>query len=289
MELRADDLAAYIRRIAPGRPDALDRLRAAVERGDRDLANTRVAHDESGELSAALHLNVAGPTTLILAGPFFGEDDVVASLLPEVLERADELGATIVRTRPRAAQLGPRYRAALLANGFRELGERVEFKTPVADLPLDDGTPLTWRDLDEAGRDLAAEMLARVAVGDPHSDPENEDPHEAIADWLGAPALTHGPDCLQIGYRDGAPVAFVCAQVRPDTGWARVTYMGVAPEARGQGLGAWVHKHGFRMLLDQGGKLYHSGTSTANAAMLRLFETHGCVEVDRMFEFERRV
>lgn len=289
MELRSEDLAAYIRLIAPDRPEALDRLRAAVERGDRVLANTRVARDESGELRAALHLAVAGPTTVILVGPFLGEDEAAAALLPEALERAGELGATIVRTRPRAAQLGPLYRAALLANGFKEQGQRVEFKTPVDQLPLDDGTPLSWRGLDEAGRDVAAEMLARVAVGDPHSDPENEDPHEAIADWLGAPALTHGPECVQVGYRDGAPVAFVCAQVRPDTGWARVSYLGVVPEARGQGLGAWVHRRGFRMLRDQGGKLYHGGTSTANAGMLRLFEKHGCVESDRMFQFERRV
>jgi GNAT superfamily N-acetyltransferase len=64
--------------------------------------------------------------------------------------------------------------------------------------------------------------------------------------------------------------------------------MGVVPEARGRGLGTWVHRHGFRMLRDQGGKLYHGGTAAVNAPMLRLFRAHGCKEAARMVEFEWR-
>jgi hypothetical protein len=42
------------------------------------------------------------------------------------------------------------------------------------------------------------------------------------------------------------------------------------------------------MIRDQGGTLYHGGTATDNAGMLRLFEVHGCVEAERMLEFECR-
>jgi len=280
VELRADDLAAYARLAAPDRPDAVDRMRGEFERGERRFADVFVARALGGELTAALRAAPAGPATVVLAGPF-GDDDAAARLVPEALARARELGARLVRIRPRAAQLGPRFRAALLGHGFRELGERIEFKTPVAELPLDDG-----RTLAEVGGDAAAEMLARAAAGDPRGDDENDDPRAAIAEFLGAPALTHGPDCVQVGYLDGRPVAFVCAQVQPTDGWARITYMGVVPEERGRGLGAWVHRRGFRILRDQGGQLYHGGTAAANAPMLRLFRAHKCRETERMFEFE---
>jgi GNAT superfamily N-acetyltransferase len=284
VELRAQDLAAYVRLVAPDKPEALDRLRAEVERGERRLADTRVVRSATGEIEAALRLSAAGRTTVVLAGPF-GEDGAAAGLVPEALARARELGARLVRIRPRVPQLGPLFCDALLAHGFKELGQRIEFKTPLAELPLDDGTPLEWR---EAGRDLAARMLARVAEGDPRGDDENDDPVVAITEFLAAPALTRGPGCLQVGFLDGKPVAFVCAQVQPSDGWARITYMGVVPEARGRGLGTWVHRRGFRMLRDQGGKLYHGGTAAANAPMLRLFRAHGCRESDRMLEFEWR-
>jgi len=285
VELRPEDLAAYVRRVAPDRPDALDRIRASVARGERDLANTRVARDAAGGIAAALHVFPFGPVATLLV-PFPGEDEALSGLVPEALRRARELGASLVRFRPR--EVGARLRAALEEHGFRELGERIEFKTPVEELPLDDGTPLLWRTVAEVGRDAAAETLARVAEGDPHGDNESDEPHEAIAEFLGHPRLTHGPECVQVGYLDGRPVAFVCAQVDPKDGWARVSYMGVAPEVRGRGLGAWVHRRGFRMLRGQGGRHYHGGTSTRNAPMLRLFRAHGCRETGRMHELEWR-
>lgn len=128
--------------------------------------------------------------------------------------------------------------------------------------------------------------LLEVAAGDPHSRDEQEDPRDALADWLSAPGLTSGPACVQIGYLDDRAVAFVCAQVSPEDGWSRITYMGLVPDARGRGLGTWVHRRGFRMLREQGGKLYHGGTAAANTGMLRLFREHGCKEVVRMLEYE---
>jgi GNAT superfamily N-acetyltransferase len=260
VELGPPDLVEYARLAAPDRPQVLERLRAAAERGERDLRNTRIFRDASGALAAALHLVPMG-SSVTLVVPFAGEDGALAALVPEALARARELGCRMVSFRPNVGVLGPRFRAALLESGFSELGQRIEFKTPLDALPLDDGTPLSWR---AVGREEAAAMLARVAEGDPRGDEKNDDPHTAIEEFFSNPRLTRGPD------------------------WARITYMGVAPEARGKGLGAWVHKHGFRMLREQGGKLYHGGTSTANAPMLRLFRTHGCRETDRMYEFEWR-
>ena len=161
----------------------------------------------------------------------------------------------------------PGARVALVAHG----GVLDSLFRYVANLPLDDGTPLRWRDLAEVGEARAAAMLKEVAVGDPHSSDENEDPRAALAEWLGAPKLTNGPGCLQVGFLEDRAVAFVCAQVSPEDGWSRITYLGIVPELR-----------------EQGGKLYHGGTGTANAGMMRLFHKHGCEEVARMFDYEWR-
>jgi len=294
VQLHEADLEAFARLAAPDLPEKrragqIARLRDAVAKGERRLADTRLAKSAAGTLRAALRLAPVGGDTLMLAGPFVADandDAAAAGLVVEVMQRARDLGAQIIRARPDAKRAGPLYRAALLEHGFADLGERVEFKAPVAGLPLDDGTPLHWRDLTDVGEAQAAAMLQEVVVGDPHSCDENENPRAALAEWLGAPGLTNGPGCVQVGFLEDRAVAFVCAQVSPKDGWSRITYLGIVPDLRARGLGTWVHRRGFRMLREQGGKLYHGGTATANAGMLRLFRRHGCEEVMRMFEFE---
>jgi len=294
VELHEADLEAYLRLAAQGaseerRAERLARLREAVEKGERRLADMRVARGPAGDLRAALRLASVGGNALMLAGPFLADadaDGLAAELVAEAMVRGRELGARLIRSRPDEDKAGPLYRAALIEHGFVALGTRIEFKTPVAGLPLDEGTPLLWRDLDEVGEERAAQMLREVAVGDPHSDDENEDPRTALAEWLDAPGLTSGAGCVQVGFLEDRAVAFVCAQVSSKDGWSRVTYMGLVPDLRGRGLGTWVHRRGFCILREQGGKLYHGGTSAANAGMLRLFRKHGCEEVARMLEFE---
>jgi ribosomal protein S18 acetylase RimI-like enzyme len=139
----------------------------------------------------------------------------------------------------------------------------------------------------ETGFDLAADTLLRSSEGDPNSSPD-EDPREAIREFLATPGLTDSPDCVQIGFLGDRPVAFLCAQVEAATGWSRIAYIGVAPEARGQGLGREVHLHGMAMLRHLGGTLYHGGTAADNAPMLALFRSNGCIESSRMQDWEWR-
>jgi GNAT superfamily N-acetyltransferase len=235
------------------------------------------------DLLAAVRLVPLGPQSAVLIGPW-GEDGEAAALVPEAVGRARALDLEAVSHRPQ--KVGPKYRAALEVAGFRDLGERVEYKTPVAELPDDDGSPLAWQDLRKIGIDEAAAVLARAAEGDPTGDAEREDARAALTELLADPLLTDGPECVQVGFEGDRPVAFLCVQIIPKTGWSRISYMGVVPEARGRGLGKWVHRHGFRMIREQGGTLYQGGTSTVNGAMIRLFETHGCQEFERMLDFE---
>lgn len=294
MELTEKDLEDYVRLAAPDAPaerhaQMLARIREAVAQGERRLADTRIVREAAGHLRAAVRLAPAGGQTFFLVTPLRADaaaDADAAALVPEAMERARAHGARIVRCRPDAARVGPHFTAALRAQGFRDLGERVEFKAPVESLPSDEGTPFAWRDLAAVGEERAAAMLQAVAEGDPHSGAEGEDPRAEIADWLSAAELTQGPECVQVGFLEERAVAFVCAQVSPETGWSRIAYLGLVPDLRGRGLGRWVHCRGFRMLKEQGGREYHGGTSTSNAAMLRLFRRHGCAEAYRMLEFE---
>jgi hypothetical protein len=61
------------------------------------------------------------------------------------------------------------------------------------------------------------------------------------------------------------------------------------PEARGQGLGSTVQRHGLSMLRAQGGTEYHGGTSLENRAMRRCFERLGVpvYVVFRQFRWQR--
>jgi len=293
VELTASDVREYARLVAPDdatqQDRIVERLTTAAERGERALADTRIARGPEGGMAAAVVLfpGPGGVARLGVPRPATANaDEAAATLVPEILTRARAKGITGIWSRPAVGAVGPRFRGALAEAGFRDLGERLEFQAQVADLPLDDDSPLAWRTMGETGEDAAVTMLARVAEGDPHGEEEHEQPRQALRRTLGAPALTSGPESVCIGYERDRAIAFVCAQVARSDGWSRIAYMGLVPEARGRRLGRWVHRRGFRMLRDQGGKLYHGGTAADNAAMVRLFRSHGCREFARMHQFE---
>ncbi|MGK5088899.1 GNAT family N-acetyltransferase [Bdellovibrionota bacterium FG-2] len=94
---------------------------------------------------------------------------------------------------------------------------------------------------------------------------------------------------IKIAHIKHQPAALIIAQIESTTGWSRITYMGIMPEFRGQGLGKWVHRKGFNMMRKQGGTLYHGGTVVSNKGMIRLFQNHGCKEYRRMQEWVFKV
>lgn len=171
---------------------------------------------------------------------------------------------------------------------FRKVQERVEYRTPLENLPQETTGPIKWKpipSLEDSELENLVKVLALVATGDPNFNPLNDNLSELKAD-LADPTLSTGRECVHLGFIEGAIAALVIAQVAPKTGWSRITYMGLAPEWRGKGLGKWVHRHGFKMLRDQGGEVYHGGTTTGNLAMIRLFETQGCQMYRRMQEWK---
>ena len=163
--------------------------------------------------------------------------------------------------------------ALLRCHGWEHIGDRVEYKTPVTDLPTQWRGPITWRAMSEIGEDVAADTLDRAGCG-PEWEPE--DTGRAVITRARADHdMTHSPDCVEVGFVDEQPVAVVIAQRELSSGWSTLSFMAVVPERRGEGLGAWVHQRGFEMIRQQGGELYHGGTSAGNTPMIALFERHG--------------
>lgn len=168
---------------------------------------------------------------------------------------------------------------ALEKINFKKKNERIEFKSDLVNLPNDTGTPLLWKALETDGIDLefAGGIMDLCTVGDPNSDPAEKAIHFLKTDLID-PDYQSKPEAIQIGYLNEKPVAFVFAQVDPTSRWSRITYMGLIPEMRKKGLGKWVHRHGFEMMRQQGGKQYFGGTTTDNQLMLATFRAHGCEE-----------
>lgn len=171
--------------------------------------------------------------------------------------------------------------------GFYKKSERIEYQSPVLSLPSNHGSPFVWKtakDLNWGLNEIAA-FFSNVVKDALDVDP-NEKVEDFIQDFLNPSDLTSGLDCIAIGFIDGLACAATVAQVQKESGWARISYMGLIPEYRGRGLGKWVHRQGFEMMKNQGGQSYHGGTLTNNLSMRKLFESHGCLVTSEMEEWE---
>lgn len=173
---------------------------------------------------------------------------------------------------------GIRDIACLQKAGFRQKYHRSEFKRLISQLPVDMETPFSWRsipDLSDTSLEYFAMLMSRASEGDPDFDPK-DDALECIKGYLQENKLTCDTECFHIGSINGEDSAILIAQINKQSGWSRITYMGLLPRHRGKGLGKWVHRHGFAMIKKQGGIYYQGGTLSNNSPMIRLFEMHGC-------------
>lgn len=281
MRLTPTHVPAYLELLRPSRDaeDAAERAQRVLARLQEDETLTRrvhIAQDDDG-VAAAFG---AHPWLPHMWQALVGWRPDAADTLPALTVSWVEDLLTLpsppdaLLARVAVERLTPAHIDALTRAGWSQEGGRVEFKTPVQELPEESGTPLVWRDLEEVGLEEAARVFALAGEGPDWED--DDDPHELIEGYLEEEGMTNTPDCVQVGYLDDAAVGFVVAQTESASGWCTLPFMGVVIEHRGKGLGQWIHRHGFAMLRGQGGELYHGGTSAENAAMLRLFERHGC-------------
>ncbi len=261
----------------------LKRLQKSFASGQRFFADTFIMDDPLGNVIACLRLVPLGEklyilSELITARGISNEQRVSATqLIFEAVERAHRLVARQLFTRINMTVFFNEYGLALARAGFRKLGERVEYRAEIVNLPDDIGTPFTWRNMEEVGLETTVTLFRRVSEEATDYDPD-DNPEVLLRTYLSEPDLTTGHDCVHIGYLGSEPVALVIAQVSPEDGWSRITYMGLISSMRNKGLGKWVHRHGFTMMRSQGGLVYHGGCTVQNSAMKQLFIDHHCLE-----------
>lgn len=193
----------------------------------------------------------------------------------------EEKGAEQIRCRVRKNYDYEKIITILEILNFQKQSNRVEFQQQIDLLPRIEGSPIVWKTIKDLlwSADKLKQFLFEVIKDSFH---ESENIDEFIADWFIHEELTCGLDCISIGFIKEEPCSLVVAQVEKSSGWSRLSYMGILPQFRNKGYGKWVHRHGFSMMRDQGGVLYHGGTHLENEAMVKLFEQHGCKKVWEM-------
>lgn len=203
--------------------------------------------------------------------------EVWKGLFAQAKAAAIEFGAEMIGTRLRKEYEADMLRSILTEIGLKKISERVEYQCDISSLPDEAGSPLQWKTAKELGWDKRkiAQFTADITKDALDIDPD-EKPEDFVQDWLQHEEFTSGPACIAVGFFNGNPCTLVVAQINKETGWSRLSYMGIISEYRGKGLGKWVHRHGFTMMKAQGGKLYHGGTHGENLPMRKLFESHGC-------------
>lgn len=273
--------------------------------GDKQLntPESLAASLDDGRLIRFLEYRGERPSAIAVIENFFADFYVLglvlspdlpgagAVVLRESIEEAKARGGAMMAIRVVEDSAAPPLNRLLSDAGFRLKNTRVEYRAPIAELPDETGSPIRWEplpDLSETSIACAGDLLERTGEGDPDFG-EDDDGAKLIRGYLEDPVLTHDRNCIHVGYLGEEIFGIVIAQVNPQTKWARLTYMGMLPQFRGRGLGRWVHRHGFAMLREQGGGLYHGGTLDNNVAMNALFRRHGCQEYRRMKEWELRL
>jgi GNAT superfamily N-acetyltransferase len=203
--------------------------------------------------------------------------EIWKNLFAQAKAAAISFGAETIGARLRKEYEAEMFRSILAETGLKKISERVEYQCDISLLLDDSGSPLQWKTAKELNWDTKkiAQFTGDITKEALDVDPD-EKPEDFVQDWLHHDEFTSGADCIAVGFLDGIPCALVVAQINKETGWSRLSYMGIIPEFRGKKLGKWVHRHGFQMMKAQGGKLYHGGTHGENLPMKKLFESHGC-------------
>ncbi|WP_409273583.1 GNAT family N-acetyltransferase [Neobacillus sp. SCS-31] len=184
----------------------------------------------------------------------------------------ERIGVTLLRGNPGAEILGN----LLLVKGFEHFSSKVDVYKDLKS-NKDPVEKVMWRSLDcpeltesefkeywEQAMRFSANQASTLSM-DQHLASVRA---ELGAEWRGA---------CRVFYIEGKAVGVGIPHIEPGMpGEGRLFYFGILPEARGRGLGSFLHKQALSMLKDIGADYYVGSTHMANVAMQRVFERNGC-------------
>jgi len=179
-----------------------------------------------------------------------------------------------------------RRQALLRALGFEALTTLVYYERsatyPWIDPPAD---RVTWRSWDESERSAFERVIAESYV-DSNDCPELTGVRP-IADVLAShrAAGVFNPQHWQLACNAGEPVACILLAQTPLDSILEIVYVGVAPSARRQGIGAVLMQRAMDLARRCGARRVTVVVDERNAAARRLYESFAFVEVARRAAF----
>jgi RimJ/RimL family protein N-acetyltransferase len=265
-------------------PDFRPEAYLVAERGDRIVGK--------------LEMLISEPHEVVLDSPVVvpGEDvsAVVGALLARGLETANRLGLervwVILHTRlPYLDELLP----AMPGLGFLFRWKKCVFSLDPRELPaLPPGPPilgLAYRSMSGPEDKDAREIVARVLRAPVNFDDRRGDHRDLLAETAVETRAngTYRPERWEIALESGRSVGFVFpGWVDARVGAAGNLYVGVAPEARGRGVGLHLQHRGLSTMKREGAKRFVSSTDYENVAMRRILVKLGFRETGVQHYFE---
>lgn len=159
--------------------------------------------------------------------------------------------------------------------GFHDEFDEICVERSLVDVDVDGLDPFEYRALSELGRERLVAEMTRCAL-DPGFDASAE-----VEEIIHAAGPHLDSDLWTVVYHEGHKIGVLLLQRLPDQpGRGAILFMGLAPEARGRGLGRALHRAALLRLARSGSTEYVDATRVSNPAMQRIFAAHGCRTTD---------
>jgi GNAT superfamily N-acetyltransferase len=243
-----------------------------------DLANTWVALADGQVVWAALPVYSPGKTMLLLVPgtrPVPATTDVIRRLLDEVCVQGRSQGVELAQIL--VSQIDPAMGQALALGDFSRIGELVYLQRALRSSPPDFVLPAGVRVVgyNASTHGLFADTLARTygqSLDCPMLNGMRQ-VEDIIAGHKGAGVFD--PSWWKLLCDDGHGVGLVLLCGVPETTTMELVYLGLAPEARGRGLGDVMMRLAMRTAVEAQRDQLTLAVDSGNSPALGLYHRHG--------------
>ncbi|MCJ8344453.1 hypothetical protein MJH12_02850 [bacterium] len=160
-------------------------------------------------------------------------------------------------------------------SNFKLDHSRLEFQKDLSEDLVIDSSKIEFKSYMDWGLSLeeVAELMTESAQGDPDFS-DDDDALDCLKSYLSSLDLYSKDDCIQVGKIDSQLACILVPQ--SENLWGTLSYMGLKPKFRNQGLGQIIHLYGLTCLYKQGARDYNGGTLDNNFAMQKVFQKNDC-------------
>ena len=254
-----------------------------------DLSLLWVAHGDGQLRAAALLVPHPGRSALLMASPphDHAHAAVVAALVEHVLRASTELPGVRLIQALSAPSEALRSRA-WTAGGMRHLASLDYMERPLKPVPPIAATPppeVRFEPWDPQRRDLLQALLAETYVEtlDCPGLAEMRTTEDIVDGHLAAGE--HDPSLWTIAWQDGRPIGALLLAPSHATDSVEVVYLGLAPHARGRGLGRALLGHGMELVGDRRERVLALAVDQRNTPAVALYARLGFRTVRRREAF----